>query len=225
MAAYPQHEGSGLDGVNGGCASEEQSSIAAQLRAIANLIPAHVWFTTPSGALVFVNSRYAEYLGLPQDHPLRFGIDVGGEWDSHIPLQHPEDHEETRRVWSTCLRTGSASEVAFRGRNLEGEYRWFLSRAEPLRAVNGSILFWIGVNLDIEEQKRAEQEYRDLVDTIPAMVWIALPDGSNTYVNHRYVEYSGMTPAQTAGEGWRVVAHPDDLLRHEGKWRASVAGG
>jgi formate hydrogenlyase transcriptional activator len=87
------------------------------------------------------------------------------------------------------------------------------------------MLFWIGVNVDIEEQMRAEQEYRDLVDIIPAMLWIALPDGSNTYVNRRYVEYSGMTPAQSAGVGWRVVAHPDDLQRHEGKWRASVASG
>jgi PAS domain S-box-containing protein len=57
------------------------------------------------------------------------------------------------------------------------------------------------------------------------MVWVALPDGSNTYVNRRYVEYSGLTSAQTAGSGWRVVTHPDALKRHEGKWRASVSGG
>jgi PAS domain S-box-containing protein len=156
MAAYPQHEVSSLDGVNGGRASEEQSSIAAQLRDIANLIPAHVWYATSSGALVFVSSRSADYLGLPQDHPLRFGIDLGGEWDSHIPLLHPEDHEETRRVWSNCLRTGSAGEVAFRVRNVEGWYKWFLSRAEPVRGANGTILFWIGVNFEIEERKQAE---------------------------------------------------------------------
>ena len=225
MAAYPQHEANGLDGVNGGVDSEEYPSTGAQLRAIANLIPAHVWYATPSGALVFLNSRSADYVGLPKDHPLRFGIDVGGEWDSHIAFLHPDDHEETRRVWSACLATGSASEVAFRGRNLEGEYRWFLSRAEPVRAANGTVLYWIGVNFDIEEQKRAEQGHRDLVDIIPAMLWVALPDGSNTYVNRRYVEYSGMTSPQTAGGGWRVVVHPDDLKRHEGKWRASVASG
>jgi PAS domain S-box-containing protein len=156
MAANSNYEADELDGVNVIGASEEQSSIAAQLRAIANLIPAHVWYATPSGALVFVNSRSADYLGLPQDHPLRFGIDLGGEWDSHIPLLHPEDHEETRRIWSTCLRTGSAGDVAFRVRHVEGWYRWFLCRAEPLRGANGTILFWIGVNFDIEERKRAE---------------------------------------------------------------------
>ena len=160
MAGYPQYETDRLDGVNGGGASEEQSSIAAQLRAMANLIPAHVWYATSSGALVFVNSRSADYLELPQDHPLRFGIDLGGEWDSHIPLLHPDDHEETRRVWSTCLRTGSAGEVAFRVRNPEGEYRWFLSRAEPVRASNGTVLFWVGANFDIDDRKRVEVELR-----------------------------------------------------------------
>jgi PAS domain S-box-containing protein len=163
MAGYPQYEADPLDGVNAVGASEEQSSIEAQLRATANVMPAHVWYATPSGTLVFVNSRCADYLGLPQDHPLRFGIDLGGEWDSHIPLLHPEDHEETRRVWSTCLRTGRAGEVAFRVRHVEGWYRWFLSRAEPVRSANGTMLYWIGVNFDIEEQKRAEQDQRDLV--------------------------------------------------------------
>jgi PAS domain S-box-containing protein len=156
MAVNSKYEADRFDGVSGTGASEEQSSIAAQLRDIANLVPAHMWYATPSGALVFVSSRSADYLGLPQDHPLRFGIDLGGEWDSHIPLLHPEDHEETRRVWSTCLRTGNAGEVAFRIRHVEGWYRWFLSRAEPVRAANGTILFWIGVNFDIEERKQAE---------------------------------------------------------------------
>jgi hypothetical protein len=103
-----------------GLVSSEQSSITAQLRAIANVIPAHVWLATASGGLAFVNSHNADYGGLPHDHPLRFGAVLDGEWDSHIPFLHPDDQEETRRVWSTCLRTGSAGEVAFRVRNAEG---------------------------------------------------------------------------------------------------------
>jgi PAS domain S-box-containing protein len=160
MHGYPQHEADRIDGVNGGPASEQQSLINAQLRATANVIPAHVWYATPSGALVFVNSRSADYLELPQDHPLRFGIDLGGDWDSHIPFLHPDDREETRRVWSTCLRTSSAGEVAFRVRNPEGEHRWFLSRAEPVRAANGTVLYWIGVNFDIEDRRRVEEALR-----------------------------------------------------------------
>ena len=128
----------------------------AELQVALNLIPAHAWYASPSGALTFLNERGADYVGLPKDHPLRFGIDTGAEWDSHIPFLHPDDHEETRRVWSTCLRTGCAGQVSFRGRNAEGGYRWFLSCAEPVRASDGTLLYWIGVNLDIEERKQAE---------------------------------------------------------------------
>src|SRR2546427_10176581 len=127
-----------------------------QLKAALNLIPAHTWYAAPSGALTFLNERGSNYLGLPQDHPLRLGIDTGAAWDFHIPFLHPDDHEETRRVWSTCLRTGCAGEVSFRVRNAEGGYRWFLSRAEPVRAADGTVLYWIGVNLDIDEHKQAE---------------------------------------------------------------------
>jgi PAS domain S-box-containing protein len=199
--------------------------LEAELRATLNLVPAYSWYANPSGALTFVNERLSKYLGLPDDHPLRFGTDTGASWDSHILLLHPDDHEETRRVWSACLRTGSPGETSFRVRNGEGGYRWFVSRAEPVRAGDGTLLCWIGVNLEIEEQKRAEQELRNVLNTIPAIVWAALPDGSNTYVNSRYVEYSGMAGQEIAGSGWRVATHPDDLQRHEGKWRASVASG
>ena len=106
------------------------------------MIPSHNWYATRSGGLIFVNERAADYGGLPNDHPLRHGTDTSAAWDSHIAFLHPEDQEETRRVWSECLRTGRPSEVSFRARNAEGGYRWFLSRAEPLRANDGTILYF-----------------------------------------------------------------------------------
>ena len=81
-----------LSGAYANGTTEERVSIMAQLRAVANVIPGHVWYATSSGALVFLNSRSADYLDLPEHHPLRLGIDLGGEWDSHIPLLHPDDH-------------------------------------------------------------------------------------------------------------------------------------
>jgi PAS domain S-box-containing protein len=216
--------------VNG--APQQVPLLEAQLRATLNVIPAYTWYALPSGALTFVNELNANYLGLPKDHPLRFGINTGAGWDSHIQLLHPDDHEETRRVWSTCLRTGCAGEVTVRVRNAEGGYGWFLSRVEPLRANDGTLVYWIGVNLDIDDGKRAEdalrkseKELRDTIDTIPAIVWSALPDGSNTYANKRFVEYSGLSAEQTAGSGWQAAIHPDDLERHAGKWMEAIATG
>jgi PAS domain S-box-containing protein len=215
-----------------GAAVRKRPEFEAQLRATLNVIPAYTWYADPSGALTFVNERHADYLGLPKDHPLRFGIDVGAEWDSHTALLHPEDREEARRVWSTCLGTGTAGEFTFRVPSAEGKYRWFLTRAEPLRASDGTLLYWVGVNLDIDDAKRAEdalrkseRELRHVIDTIPAIVWSTLPDGSNIYVNKRYVEYTGSSPEQVAGSGWQALIHPDDLERHAAKWIEAVATG
>jgi PAS domain S-box-containing protein len=212
--------------------SESKQILEAQLRTTLEVIPAYTWYALPSGALTFVNKRHADYLGLPQDHPLRFGNDTGAEWDSHTALLHPEDREEARRVWSACLSTGTAGEFTFRVPGAEGKYRWFLTRAEPFRASDGTLLYWIGVNLDIDDRKRAqdalrksEKELRDVIDTIPAIVWSTLPDGSNTYVNKRYVEYTGLSTEQVAGSGWKALIHPDDLERHAAKWIEAVATG
>jgi len=75
------------------------------------------------------------------------------------------------------------------------------------------------------ELRLRERELRDVVDTIPAIVWSALPDGSNAYVNSRFVEYSGMSAEHLAGSGWHAATHPDDLQRHERKWLACVRTG
>src|ERR1700688_4487640 len=75
------------------------------------------------------------------------------------------------------------------------------------------------------ELRRSEKELRDVIDTIPATVWSTLPDGSNTYVNKHFVEYSGLSTEQTAGSGWQAAIHPDDLERHAGKWMEAVATG
>ncbi len=130
--------------------------LKAHLQATLNMIPAYAWYAAPSGALRFVNDRAADYGGLPKDHPLRSGDGAGEEWDLHIAFLHPDDRDETRRVWANSLRTGRASEVSFRARGADGGYRWFLSRAEPVREANGTVLCWIGLNLDIEERKQAE---------------------------------------------------------------------
>jgi len=136
--------------------SGQQPSFVAHLRETLNTIPAYTWYAMPSGGLAFVNERWSDYIGLPKDHPLRFGIPAGEELDSHIPFLHPDDQEETRRVWANCLEQGRDCDVTFRVRDAEGGYRWFLSRAEPLRASDGTILCWIGINLDIDDRKKAE---------------------------------------------------------------------
>jgi len=80
----------------------------AQLQATLNVLPAHAFYALPNGALTFLNARLADYLGLPKDHPQRFGTDTGADWNSNLDFLHPDDHEEARRVRSECLSTGCA---------------------------------------------------------------------------------------------------------------------
>jgi PAS domain S-box-containing protein len=204
--------------VDEGKRAEEQSRFLAQLQASLNVIPAYTWYAAPSGGLTFVNRRTADYLGLPKDHPLRFGIDNGVQWDAHIPFLHPDDQEGARKAWPVNIRTGEASEYSFRVRNAQGGYRWFLSRVEPLRASDGTLQLWVGVNLDIEELKCAEQALRDseyklrqIIDTVPSLFWSAGPDGEPTHVSQRLLDYSGMRLEDFEHGGWEAFVHPADF--------------
>jgi PAS domain S-box-containing protein len=143
-----------------GKTAKVQPGFMAQLQAILNVLPAYSWYGKPSGSLLFVNNRQADFLGVPKDHPLRFGIDIGAQWDDWIPFLHPDEQEEGRKYWSNCLRTGEGDEHNYRVRDAQGNYRWFLTRAEPLRASDGTLLLWMGVTLDIDEGKKAEVQLR-----------------------------------------------------------------
>src|SRR5277367_1779607 len=176
-----------------GYESESNRVFEAQLRATLDVIPAYTWYAVPPGALTFVNKRHADYLGLPKDHPLRLGIDTGASWDSHIPLLHPDDHDEARKLWSDALRTESAYQATFRVRNAQGEYRWYVTRAEPLRADDGVLLYWIGITLDIEEHKLAEFYLKEGQRLANTGSW-ALSSVGFTYWSPQLFEIHGLEP-------------------------------
>ena len=80
-------------------------------------------------------------------------------------------------------------------------------------------LLWAAFRLRIRQVQERERKFREAIETIPAMAFTALPDGSRTFVNRRWVEYTGLTVEHAAGLGWQAVIHPDDLKRVLDKWR------
>jgi PAS domain S-box-containing protein len=213
-----------------GTKAEVQPGFKAQVQAILNVIPAHTWYASPSGGLTFVNTRTADYLGLPGDHPLRFGIDVGAQWDAHLPFVHPDDRAETQENWSTRLRTGEGGEGSFRVRNAQGGYRWFLSRAEPLRVSDGTILQWVGVNLDIEDLKCAEQALREsersarsAIDGIAGLVAVMTPNGEVETVNRQCLEYFGRPLEEQKDWVTTDMVHPEDLPHMLENFKRAIA--
>jgi formate hydrogenlyase transcriptional activator len=185
-------------------------SLATQLQTTLNTVPAFTWYSLPSGTLTFVNHRYADYLGLASDHPLRFGVETGVAWDTHLQLLHPDDHESSRQVGETILRTG-AGQTAFRVRDASGVYRWFLSRVEPFRASDGTLLCFMGINLDIEERKQAEFYLAEAQRLAHAGSWVFNAAGFQHW-SPELLAIHGMDPHRPPPSlaEYMALVHPED---------------
>jgi PAS domain S-box-containing protein len=131
--------------------------VEANLQVTLNALPTQAWYARASGALAFVNGATADYLGLPSDHPLRFAADFEAPWDGHLIFLHPEDQPTSSRNWAEQIQTGRPRDDQFRLLGADGKYRWFLTRAEPLRDSDGQVRYWVGVNIDIDDKKRASE--------------------------------------------------------------------
>jgi PAS domain S-box-containing protein len=200
--------------------AEVQPGFMAQVQAILNVIPAYTWYAASSGGLTFVNRHTGDYLGLPKDHSLRFGIDIGAQWDDWVMLLHPDDREDARKYWSSRLRTGEGGEYRYRVCSAQGDYRWFLTRMEPLRASDGSLLLWVGATLDIEELMRAQEALREsersarsAIDGIAGLFAILTPNGEPEAVNCQLLNYFGRSFEELKNWGTTDAVHPEDLPR------------
>src|SRR6202035_5367824 len=71
-----------------------------------------------------------------------------------------------------------------------------------------------------EKLRREAARLQGLIDTVPSFLWTSFPDGSKEFLNRRWYEYTGLTPEQGKGWGWKVVVHPDDLDRLIREWLA-----
>src|ERR1700730_2958532 len=119
----------------------------AELRAIIDNAPVFLWSDLPDGYCDFLNQHFLTYfnLSLQEAH--------GAGWPT---LLHPDDAAHHLESWQKSVATGIPFETEARYRRPDGEYRWFLNRANPLRDKTGRIVKWIGTNIDIENLKRTD---------------------------------------------------------------------
>jgi PAS domain S-box-containing protein len=175
-----------------------------EFRAFLDAMPIQVWTSRADGSDVFFNRRRLDYTG----------PDVN--WHSIV---HPDERAEHDAKWQYSLRTGEPFHNEQRLLAADGNHRWFMGRTEPIRDHDGNVVRWVGVNIDIEDRKRAEQEQADaeqqlktVIDTIPAHVWRAGPDGENDFINQARVEFGGDNLS------WQDLVHPDDAIVHKRHW-------
>ena len=120
-----------------------------ELLDVIEAIPTMAFTTLPDGGSVWANRQWVDYTGLSVEET------SGAGWQSTL---HPDDVDEHVTRWQQSLVSGEPFENEARHRNADGEYRWFLVRAVPLRDEHGKIRKWYGTLTDIEDRKRAEQE-------------------------------------------------------------------
>ena len=107
-----------------------------EFRTFAQAIPNQVWAGRADGYLDFFSDQVYAYCG-----ELRDTLFGQTEWTRIV---HPDDLPRAGAAWSRSLSTGEVYETEFRIRRYDGQYRWFLVRAVPLRAVDGSIARRVG---------------------------------------------------------------------------------
>ena len=127
------------------------------------VMPQMAWATDPKGAPLFRSRRWQMYTG--SDELLStHGLDVARE------LVHPDDREDAIAVWLRSFASGEPYEYEARVKSvIDGRYRWFLSRAVPIRDANGEVVQWIGTSTDIENQKRTQQRNAFLAQASAAL--------------------------------------------------------
>jgi PAS domain S-box-containing protein len=115
---------------------------------LTDVIPQQIWEATAEGAIDSCNRRLLDYAGRPIEQ-------MQGE--RFLETIHSEDREDFHRRWREALSAGKPFEGEWRVRGADGGYRWFFTRAVPLRGQDGKILRWYGTNTDIEQRHQAEQ--------------------------------------------------------------------
>jgi PAS domain S-box-containing protein len=123
-----------------------------ELVGIIETIPSMLWSLLPTGEPTHLSRRFLEYFGAPFEEFVNRG------WLSVI---HPDDRDELARVFFHAIETGDSFSSIHRTRRADGEYRWHHVMGEPLRDLQGKIIQWYGLSVDIDERKRAEDHLRD----------------------------------------------------------------
>jgi PAS domain S-box-containing protein len=184
-----------------------------RLRLVVDSIPTLVWRAGADGVPDFLNQPALDYTGLSLDQ-----AETG--WPRAF---HPNDKKGMLVKWSAIRASGMPGELEARLRRFDGEYRWFLFRAVPLRDEQGNIVKWYGSSTDIEDRKRAEealreseQRFRDYAETASDWLWETTPDHRVVSISE-HINAVGFKPTGLTGLfRWDIAA---DVESEPDKWR------
>jgi PAS domain S-box-containing protein len=194
-----------------------------EFRKFAENIPTLCWIADSQGYIYWYNPRWYEYTGTTPAQMEGWG------WQS------VHDVKNLGRIldrWQAAISSGQPFEMVFPIKGADGVFRPFLTRINPAFDETGAITNWYGVNTDISPQvdaeeafNRGEAKFRMLADSMPQIVWTALPNGFRDYFNAPWYEFTGQPIGSTDGDGWTRMVHPDDRQPTLATWRRAVETG
>jgi PAS domain S-box-containing protein len=120
----------------------------SEFRMLADNIAQLAWIAAPDGGITWYNQRWYDFTGTNFDQMKGWG------WQS---VHRPELVDEITQRFADCVARGVPWEDTFPLRGANGDYRWFLSRAVPIRDEEGHITRWVGTNTDITDRLDAQR--------------------------------------------------------------------
>jgi len=121
-------------------------------RTLADNMSQFAWMADAAGSLFWYNRRWYDYTGTT------FESMQGWGWRT---VHHPDHLDRVLESWRRAREAGEAWEDTFPLRGQDGQYRWFLSRAIPIRDEQGRIFRWFGTNTDVTDLRRTQEELRE----------------------------------------------------------------
>src|SRR6202790_3567902 len=203
--------------------TKELAETENNFRQIVNSIPGLVCTMSPAGEVQLLNLPLLEYFG-------RTSTELNG-WALSDAV-HPDDLPRVIVAFTSSIGTGNPYDMEHRCRRADGVYRWFQSRALPVRDADGGITGWDVLLVDIDDRKRAEEALRasegnlsSIINTIPMLAWSARPDGFCDFLNQRWLDFTGLSGAQARGSGWGATIHPDEAKGLLDSWQMALVTG
>ncbi|MCW5935965.1 MAG: PAS domain S-box protein [Fimbriimonadaceae bacterium] len=175
---------------------------------MADNISQFAWIADANGWIFWYNKRWYEYTGTTLK-------DVQG-WGWRA-VQHPDHVERVVAKISEHWKSGEPWEDTFPIKGKDGDYRWFLSRALPIRGNDGSVIQWFGTHTDITQHlelqsalQESEQKFKTMADTAPAMLWITDAANHCTFLSRGWFQFTGQVDNGELDRLWKEAIQSDD---------------
>lgn len=186
-----------------------------------------VWELDVTGQHFTCSSRCKQVFGLPAEAAVTLA-DV-------VAATHPEDRAVLEQHLDQALDPRGTGRLSVEHRVLlpGSDIRWVRTtglalfneaRTQPVR-FQGITKDITDTQAGVQRQAQQSRELEFLVESIPGILWTALPDGAVTYFNQRWMQYTGQTLEQALSWGWEPVIHPNDLATCLAHWTQALRSG